>query len=250
MSSRKGTKRGIIEIDHPGQEQHLGQRESSRARRADTTSPVLTRQDRPSSSGLRSATVMRNGTGAIAQSATDRTSTSSSADGAALARADTEPMSSTGAGDSDNDQAGTPSEDSVSERTAAGATTPKQSSFGSHGGPEAQPSSTRALVRTGSSAASPAGAVANGPGQPRGADGVSTQAATGVVTLTQSNSRRSSRAGTGDQVARRPDPAADPLWGAMLRATGVLPPITREEPEGTRDAPVLALTVTDGRTQE
>jgi hypothetical protein len=36
----------------------------------------------------------------------------------------------------------------------------------------------------------------------------------------------------------------------MLRATGVLPPITREEPEGTRDAPVLALTVTDGRTQD
>ena len=122
MSSRKGTKRNIIEIEHPGQEQHLGQRESSRARRADTTSPVLTRQDRPSSTGLRSATVMRNGTGAIAQSATDRTSTSSSAGGAALARADTEPMSSTGAGSSDNDQAGTPSEDNVSEsRTQDGA---------------------------------------------------------------------------------------------------------------------------------
>ena len=191
---------------------------------------------------------MMNGTGSIAQSATARTSTSSSADGAALAGADTEPMSSTGAGDSDNDQAGTPSEDSVSERTAAGATTPKQSSSGSHGGPEAQPPSTRALVRTGSSAASPAGAVANGPGQPRGADGVSTQAATGVVTLTQSDPRRSSRAGTGDQVARLPDPAEDPRWEAVLRAVGVRPPITREEPEGNRDAPVLALAVIDGST--
>ena len=247
MSSRRGTKRNIIEIDHPGQEQTLGQRERSRARRADTTSPVLTRQDRPSSSGLRSAAAMNNGTGAIAAGATDRTSNSPSASGAALVRADNEPMSSTGAGSVANDQAGTPSEDDVSDMAEAGPPTPTQSGSSSHGGPEAQPPSTGALARTGSSASSPAEEVAHNTGQPRGADGSFIQAATVVTTLTQSRPRRSSQAGTGDREAR-PDPAADPRWEAALRAVGVQPAITREEPEGTQDATALALTATDGGT--
>ena len=202
MSSRKGTKRSIIEIEHPGQEQTLGQRESSRARRADTTSPVLTRQDRPSSSGLRSAAAMNNGTGAIAAGATDRTSNSPSASGAALVRADNEPMSSTGAGSDDNDQAGTPSEDDVSEMATAGPTTPTQSSSSSHGGPEAQPPNTGALARMRTRTASPAEVVADSPGRTWSVDGVSTRAATGVTTLTQSSPRRSNQAGTGDREAR------------------------------------------------
>ena len=133
MSSRKGTKRSIIEIEHPGQEQTLGQRE--RVVEPDTTSPVLTRQDRPSSYGLRPAAAMNNGTGA---SATDRTSYSPSASGAALVRA----------GSDDNDRAGTPSEDDDSEMAAAGPMTPTQSRTISQSGPEAMSSSTKALDRT------------------------------------------------------------------------------------------------------
>ena len=54
MSSRKGTKRTIIEIDPPAQDLRLmGQRERSRARGTDSTSPVLTRQDHSTSPGLR-----------------------------------------------------------------------------------------------------------------------------------------------------------------------------------------------------
>ena len=140
------------------------------------------------------------------------------ASGAALARADNEPMSSTGADSDDNDQTRTPSEDDVSEMAAAGPTNPTQSSSSSHGGPEAQPPGTGTLVRTGSSATSPAEAVAHSPGQPRGAYGVSTQAA--VTTLTQSRPRRTSQAGTRDREAL-PDPAADPRWEAVLRAVGV-----------------------------
>ena len=73
MSNKKGTKRTIID---PGQEQNLGQRESGRDRRSDTTSPVLTRQDRPNSSGLRPVATRSNGIEASATRATggiDRT---------------------------------------------------------------------------------------------------------------------------------------------------------------------------------
>ena len=53
MSSRRGTKRTIIDIDPPAQDpRDLGQGERSRARRNDSTSPALTRQDHSTSSGL------------------------------------------------------------------------------------------------------------------------------------------------------------------------------------------------------
>ena len=41
VSNKKGTKRTVIEIDMPDQEQNQGQRESSRARRSGTTSNEL-----------------------------------------------------------------------------------------------------------------------------------------------------------------------------------------------------------------
>ena len=70
MTSKKGTKSGIIEIEHPSQEQTLGsqgqtlgrtpiqgqtlgQRSGRSASKADTRSPASNRQDRSSSSGSR-----------------------------------------------------------------------------------------------------------------------------------------------------------------------------------------------------
>ena len=62
MSTRKGTKRTIIEIDPPAQDLRVLRREDrSRARGTDSTSPVLTRQDHSTSSGLREATARTNG---------------------------------------------------------------------------------------------------------------------------------------------------------------------------------------------
>jgi len=62
MSSRKGTKRAIIEIDPPAQDLRvLGQRERSRARGTDSTSPVFTRQGQLISSGLQGATTRSSG---------------------------------------------------------------------------------------------------------------------------------------------------------------------------------------------
>ena len=71
MSSRKGTKRNIIEKNPPAQDlRDLGQRERSRARGTDSTSPVLTRQDHSTSSGLQGATARTSGS-----SSTRRTDT-------------------------------------------------------------------------------------------------------------------------------------------------------------------------------
>ena len=105
MSNKKGTKRQIIEIEDPGQEQNLGQRESGRARRSNTTFPVLTRQDRPSSSGLQPAATRSNGTGAIATRANDENIHSPAASGAALGRAANGTKTSTG-GRTDQDTIG------------------------------------------------------------------------------------------------------------------------------------------------
>ena len=64
----------IIDIETPSQESTLGQRADSRARRADTTSLVSTRQDRSSSSGLHEAPTRSSGTSSV-------TVTDTSADG-------------------------------------------------------------------------------------------------------------------------------------------------------------------------
>ena len=81
MSSKRGTKRGIIEIEHPDQEQilgsqgqtlgrtpiqgqTLGQRSGRSASRADTASPASKKQDRSSSSGLREVPTRDMGTAA------------------------------------------------------------------------------------------------------------------------------------------------------------------------------------------
>ena len=167
-----------------------------------------------------------------------RTSNSPSASGAALVTADSEPTSSTGAGSDDNRSAFSDGRGGTDDSNAVELQRRSHPALEPWFGPEAQPPSTGALVRTRSRATSPAEVVANSPGRTGSADGVSTQAATGVTTLTQSRPRRSSQSRTGDQEARRPDPAADPRWEAALRAVGVRPPITRAEPEGTRDTTV------------
>ncbi len=66
--------------------------------------------------------------------------------------------------------------------------------------------------------------------------------ATGVKTLTQSNSSRLSQAGTQDREVPRPDPAADPRWEAAIRARGTGTPIIRDDP-GTG---AIASSATDG----
>ena len=261
MSNKKGTKRQIIEIEDPGQEQNLGHRESGRARRSIATSPALTRKNRPSSSGLQPAATRSDGTGAIATRAKDGTDgtraianttggTMGSAEyarnatggtdgtGATVRAADrtsgTGPIASratdenihslaasgtktsTGADPEDNDETRAPSEDNVSEMAAAGQT-PSQD------GPETRSFSTAALDRTRTKAATSPEANAGSQGRDRSADDVSMRTATGATTLTQSNSRGLSQAGTQDREVPRPDPATNPRWGALLRSMGVVP---------------------------
>ena len=169
-----------------------------------------------------------SGTGAIASRATNETINSPAADGAALGRASHGSMSSTRADPEVKDQTRTPEEDSVSEMAAAGSTTSTQSRFINRGGPEARSSSTIALDRTRTRAATSPEASAGNQEWNRSADDVSVRAATGVKT--QSNSCRLSQAGTQDREVPRPDPAADLRWEAAIRAVGVRTPIIREDP--------------------
>ena len=150
----------------PGQENQLGQQESGRARRSATASPVLTRQDRPSSSGLQPAATRSDGTGASATKLKDRTTSAvapqgratgvnigtgaigsrataehihtPAASGAALGRTVNGSQTSTGVDSDGGDQIRTPEEDSVSEMAAAGSTTSSELRFSNRGGPEAK----------------------------------------------------------------------------------------------------------------
>ena len=126
MSSRKGTKRTIIEIDPPAQDlRDLGQRECSRARRTDSTSPVLTRQDHSTSSGLQGATARTNGSSSTRGTDTpvDEANAEPDATGAISDRNDAGVRTSTGAGTVDQERSEGPSADAVSEGAANTVTT-------------------------------------------------------------------------------------------------------------------------------
>ena len=117
MSSRKGTKRAIIEIDPPAQDLRvLGQRERSRARGTDSTSPVLTRQDQSISSGLQGATARTSGSSSTRGTDTSVDGANGEPDptGAISDRAAAGFMTSTGADSVGHNRSGGPSADSVS----------------------------------------------------------------------------------------------------------------------------------------
>ena len=126
MSSRKGTKRTIVEIDPPAQDLRLlGQRERSRARGTDSTSPVLTRQGQSISSGLQGATTRTSGSSATGGTDTpvDEADAESAATGAISDRDDAGVRTSTGDGTVDHERSDGPSADAVLERVANTVTT-------------------------------------------------------------------------------------------------------------------------------
>ena len=111
MSSKKGTKRSIIEIEHPSQEQTLGsqgqtlgrtpiqgqtpgQRSGRSASKADTGPPASKRQDRSSSSGLREVPTDSMGTAAAV--GTDPTAPGAVTDTATLGSVMDPPTATTG----------------------------------------------------------------------------------------------------------------------------------------------------------
>ena len=121
MSSRKGTKRTIIEIDPPAQDpRDLGQGERSRARRNDSTSPALTRQDHSTSSRLQGATAGNTGSSTTGRIDTpvNEAIAEPDATGAISDRNDAGVRTSTGAGTVDQDRSEGPSADTVSEGAA------------------------------------------------------------------------------------------------------------------------------------
>ena len=127
MSSRKGTKRAIIEIDPPAQDPRvLGQRERSRARGTDSTSPVLTRQGQSISSGLQGATTRSSGSSSTGGTDTpiNEASAESAATGAISDREDAGDRTSTGDGTVVHERSEGPSADAVLERAANTVTTP------------------------------------------------------------------------------------------------------------------------------
>jgi len=125
MSSRKGTKRAIIEIDPPAQDPRvLGQRERSRARGTDSTSPVLTRQGQSISSGLQGATTRSSGSSSRGTDMpTNEASAESAATGATSDRADAGDWTPTGDGTVVQERSEGPSADTVLERAANTVTT-------------------------------------------------------------------------------------------------------------------------------
>ena len=143
MSSRKGTKRTIIEIDPPAQDLRvLGQIERTlgnvshkkvcgfcnfthRARGTDSTSPVLTRQDHLTSSGLQGATARTSGSSSTRGTDTSVDGANGEPDATEVMsdRADARFMTSTGADSVGHDRSGGPNADAVSERAATGVTT-------------------------------------------------------------------------------------------------------------------------------
>ena len=100
-------------------------RESAVELEEPTTSPVLTRQDHWTSSGLRKATARTNGSSSTRGTDTPANGASGEPDAirAISDRAAAEFMTFTGADLLDHDRSGGPSADAVSERAATGVTT-------------------------------------------------------------------------------------------------------------------------------
>jgi hypothetical protein len=121
-----GTTRAIIEIDPPAQDLRvLGQRERSRARGTDSTSPVLTRQGQSISSGLQGATTRTSGSSSMGgtEMPTNEASAESAATGAISDREDAGDRTSTGDGTVVHERSEGPSADAVLERAANTVTT-------------------------------------------------------------------------------------------------------------------------------
>jgi hypothetical protein len=132
MSSKKGTKRSIIEIEHPIQGKTIGQRSASKA---DTTSPASKKQDRASSSESRE--VPTRGMEAAATAVADLVALARVTDTAAHEDSNAPPatsgivsdraaagfMTSTGVNPVGHDRSEISTEDAVLGRSAAGHST-------------------------------------------------------------------------------------------------------------------------------
>ncbi len=251
MSNKKGTKRQIIEIEMPGQDNQLGQQESGRALRSATASPVLTRQDRPSSSGLQPSATRSNGTGASAT----REGGGAAGTGAIATSTIGIMGSAEYAGHATGGTHGTVATDRAADRTSGTKAIASRATDENITSPAA---SGAVLGRAANGSKTPTGADPDGNDQNRtpSEDSASERDATGQTSSncgpeagssttialhrTESRATTPSEASAGDmeryrsedddREEPRPDPALDPRWEAALRSRGAAP-IDRGDPE-------------------